>query len=353
MRNVEVMAAAAIAVAAVGVLMMFGNNDGDMMSAAAEHWQEARSFSLPRRALAAVIHRGNFYVVGGVDNRGQYVNTVEFAALGRDGRLGSWRRTSELQRGRFYLAAVAAGDYLYALGGGSGSLGDENQPVASVERARILDDGSLGPWEVISQMNTARRGLKAVVYGDNLYALGGYNGVFLKTMEHAHIAKDGSLGPWITDASAAQIDRYIHAATLFKHYLVLLGGHMRNAGDVSHGDVEIAPIAQDGSIGPWQVMESSLLIPRFMAEAFALGSYLFLAGGHAGDSRLDSVEYARVSLFGDVEEWQQTLPLRLPRSAAAIAVNADRVYIAGGMAENQVLNSVETARLLPAGGLRP
>ncbi len=349
---IPLVVAMTITAVVVGLLVV-GNLQPSSPTAGAVFWNTTRAFDLPRRALSAVAHRGYLYIVGGVDGQGRYVDTVEFSAIGADGSLGSWHRTSALSQGRFYLATVAQGDYLYALGGGSGDLGDNNRPVATVERAHVLPNGSLSPWEPLAGMNTPRRGLKAVVYNGYIYALGGYNGKFLRTMERAHIAEDGTLGAWVTEANEAVVDRYIHSATLFKHFLVLLGGHMQNSDSVSFGDVELAPVRQDASIGNWRMSGGPLSVPRFMASAFSLGSYLYIAGGHNGAARLDSVEYAAVNPFGEVDSWRDALPLHTARSAAAVAVDGNRVYIAGGISDQQVLNTVETVSQGAAGRLLP
>lgn len=335
------------------VILLITNQQHAPNSLESSSWQVTNSFSLPRRALSAVIHHDYFYLVGGVDQQSHYVPEVEFAAVNKDGSLGVWHRTSALGQQRFYLAAVAYGNYLYALGGGTGDIGDNNQPVATVERARILANGSLGPWEFLGNMNTPRRGLKTVVYDGHIYALGGYNGEFLKTMERAKILTNGDLGPWITEKNESQVDRYIHSASVFKHYLVLLGGHMQNQQNLSHGDVELAPVRQDASVGQWRISGGPLIVPRFMAAAFTLGNQLYIAGGHNGAERLATVESAQINPFGELAQWRPALPLTTARSAAAVAVQGDRVYIAGGINGKRVLNTVETAVLTADGSLQP
>jgi hypothetical protein len=156
-------------------------------------WQFTQPMMFARRALAAVSANGYLYALGGVDETGEYVKQVEFAEILPDGTLAPWRQTTALNQGRFYLAAVATESHIYVLGGGTGPLGDNNRPVATVEKAAILPDGSLGPWEYAAQMTTPRRGLKAAIVNNRAYAIGGYNGAFLKSTEHARILSDDTL----------------------------------------------------------------------------------------------------------------------------------------------------------------
>jgi len=154
-------------------------------------WQLVRPFNIPRRALAAVATSRHLYVIGGVDPQGKYVREVEYTSILADGSLAPWKFTSALNQGRFYLAAVSANGYLYAIGGGAGALGDNNQPVNTVEKAQIHPDGSLGPWQPTTGLMTPRRGLKALANESHIYAIGGYNGVFLKSTEHTTISSTG------------------------------------------------------------------------------------------------------------------------------------------------------------------
>ena len=314
-------------------------------------WLEVSSFQYPRRALAATATKDYLYVVGGVDAQGHYVRPVEYAPILANGRLGKWQETSSLGTGRFYLAAVNHLGYLYALGGGGGELGDDNVPLASVERAKINPDGSLQPWQHHSYLTTPRRGLKASVVNDRLYAVGGYSGRFLKSIEHLNLKHPANLAQWQLDPEQAKVDRYIHAAATLNDRLYLLGGHVEKGGPMSYGDVESAAIKADGNLEPWQIAETRLLNARFIASAFALENRLYLLGGHDGSRRLATVEMASVSHAGKVRAWSPLQNLNHKRSATAVALSGSTVFVAGGMDDNGVLRSVEMAQAGPHGAL--
>lgn len=304
-----------------------------------------------RRALAAVSHNGFVYAIGGVNQNGAYVRETEYSRIDKNGNLSPWRLTSKLKQARFYLAAVALDGYIYALGGGTGPLGDNNQPIATVERAKIKANGSLAPWHTVSHMVTPRRGLKAVIYNRTLYAIGGYNGQFLKTVERTEIDTLGNPGQWVTEKNESIVDRYIHSATLSEQNIILLGGHMRNPDTVSYGDVEIAKIGHEQSLGAWRISNTSLLSPRFMAAAISVGHHIYIIGGHNGSKRLSSVEFAGINPFGELTPWQITSPLSKQRSAAAVVSYEDRILVLGGIGTDTVWNSVEMIRKLPDGTL--
>lgn len=293
-------------------------------------WREMAPLHFPRRAAAATSHGDYLYVAGGIDAQDHYVTTVEYSRINTDGSLTPWQQTSALNEGRFYNAVIAFGTYLYAIGGGTGQRGADNYPIASVERAPILADGSLGPWQVETPLTTPRRGLKAVLHDNTIYVIGGYNGQFLKSTEHARITPDGRLSAWQLDAQQSHIDRYIHAATGRGDQLYLLGGHMRNLQQTSYGDVESTHINSDGTLQPWQTEAHPLLTPRLVAEAFVLNHYLYIAGGHNGGDRLTSVEVSRIQNDGRISPWRYTTAMPTPHSATAVATHGNRVYVIGG-----------------------
>ena len=306
-------------------------------------WKEVNPFQIPRRAPAAVAYNGFLYLIGGIDGDDRYVQSVEYAPILADGTLGQWQRTSPIMTGRFYNAAVAFDGYLYTLGGGSGATGEQNYPIASVERARIEPDGSLSSWQTVSHLLTPRRGLKAEIHNNTIYAIGGYNGRFLKSIEQAEIQQDGTLGNWQMERHESIIDRYIHSAAISGDTIYLLGGHMRNPNQPSYSDVESSRIQNNRQLAAWQIERHGLQSPRLVAEAFSLGQYLYIAGGHTGTERLTSVEVSRMNADGTINPWRYTSPLPVARSAYAAATFKNHVYVLGGGGEERPLNSVHMA----------
>ena len=336
------------AVTLAGMILFFiwviqGSSNQPQQSTWVTSWKIEPSFHYPRRAPAAVAYKGFLYIVGGIDGNNRYVHTVEYAAINKDGSLNTWKTTTALKEGRFYNAVIAANGYLYTIGGGSGAPGTHNYPIASVERAKINTDGSLGKWQIVSQLLTPRRGLKAILYQNTIYAIGGYDGRFLKSTERSTIQSDGSLSPWRMEQHDSIIDRYIHSAAKINEHIYLLGGHMKDPRKTSYSDVESSHIQSDMSLGKWQFQADSLQTPRLVAEAFSLNQYIYIAGGHTGNNRLTSVEMSRTDKDGKLAPWRQTTPLLTPRSAYAIATYQNHVYVLGGAGEPLPLNDAHMA----------
>jgi len=316
-----------------------------------DHWQNSGHFNQARRAFTATSNGNYIYIIGGVDANGHYLTSVEYAAIQPDGSLGSWEITKPLNEGRFYLSSVIVDGYIYAIGGATGPLGEDNIPSASVERAKIAANGSLGAWQKQAYLNSPRRGLQSVAYGKHIYALGGYNGVFMKTVERAEIDNNGNIQNWMDESESFLVDRYIHSAAIHQNRIYLIAGHVEKQNIMSYGDVESATILDDGRLSAWSIEKSKLNTPRFIATAISTKHYLYLAGGHDGRDRLTSVEYAPFLPDGSLGNWTETLPLKSGRSATSMVSNNNTLFILGGAGGDNVLNSVETSKFMPNGSL--
>jgi hypothetical protein len=122
---------------------------------------------------------------------GRGSSAAEWATVGSDGQIDSWKPTSALLQPRFLAGSTAAADSIFVIGGYDG------QYLSSVEQARILPDGNLGPWIQATPLPTPREGPAVAVHGNRIYVMGGSNsGVFLRTAEWAEAGPEGHLGHW-------------------------------------------------------------------------------------------------------------------------------------------------------------
>ena len=218
-------------------------------------WQAASSMTTPRRGFAAVTQGTYLYALGGIDGI-QALNSLERAAINADGTLGSWQVVSSMTTARLDFAAVVAEGFLYALGGNNGSW------LSSVERAQINADGSLGSWQVVSSMTTPRSYFAAVVAEGFLYALGGYNGSSsLSSVERAQINADGSLSSWQV-ISSMTLDRYMFSAITVGGYFYALGGFGVNGTNLSSIDNTFANYPVSTSTGSGWIRPSPVTAAR-------------------------------------------------------------------------------------------
>jgi Kelch motif len=307
-------------------------------------WREAVPMTTPRTGAKAVAVHDRIYVMGGgegIPGPNTVHRSVEYCRIRTDGRLEAWKAASPMNTPRIFLAAARSGEVIYALGGEYFPEG-QMRLLNSVEYARVGADGELGPWHATSPMRTPRRSPTAAVVGEYLYAMGGYNGVFLRTVERAKILKEGDLGPWEWVPQQLTTSRYIHGGAAVGNRIYVVGGHLMESGGGSSA-AEWATVDSDGQINSWKTT-SALLQPRFLAGSGGTKEYIFIVGGYDGDY-MNSVEEAHILPDGSLAPWARTSPLPTPREGAAVAVYGEKLYVIGGSNHGVFLRTAEWAEI--------
>lgn len=300
-----------------------------------------------RSGAGAAMSKGHIYLVGGI-NGTIFLKSIEFAPMLQDGGVGAWKDGPRLNMERGFTTATVSGDWLYVLGGANGKNGINL--LATVERAKINLDGSLGPWLLEPKlMQTSRRGTVTVTYKENIYAMGGYSGTFLPTVERAKINPDGSLGPWIYEPSEMNDARYIHGAAIHGDTLYVVGGHNEATGGAL-SSVEYCKINPDGSLGQWS-RTSSLIEARYLTASAVVGDYLYVFGGFNGKAYLQTVEKAKINRDGSLGPWTKTASLSVPREGAAPVVYRDTAYLIGGSNTGGYLTSSDFGKAGASGDI--
>jgi len=202
------------------------------------------------------------YVLGGDSTAsGKPVATVYLGTLNASGAVTSWSTTSALPATVHSCAGVIFNGNVYVAGGS----GSGNAPVATVYRAAIQSDGTLGAWQTLTSLPFARSYFGFGVNGTFLYAFGGDSG---SVTPNDSTQKPSVIG----DVVYAQID--IHSGNLTaagwtlnanklakavtKHTAVVAGGNVLSSGGLYNGastgssEESYAGLNADGSVGSFQ-----------------------------------------------------------------------------------------------------
>jgi len=298
-------------------------------------WKETSGLSGPRAGAAAVIFDDTLFIIGGVDGK-DFLDTTEFARLRKDGSLEPWLPGPRLNEPRGFIDAVVHNGYVYVAGGGNGPNGHNLLPT--VERARILPGGTLGPWETEkNRMNVARRCSKVVATDTALFTFGGYGGALLDTVERADFMPDGSLGEWQLEPETMLLPRYVNGVKKFGSAAYVIGGHDQTRG-IGITDVEWSPLG-DPQQRDWKATQP-LLTGRYGLATVGHGDYLYAMGGLTGLEYLDSVEKSKVNADGRLSAWQMTTPLDVPRAMFSVAEYKEWIYVIGGTSRESYPASV-------------
>jgi Flp pilus assembly protein TadD len=328
-----------------------------------EQWEKTSPMQFNRAGVGAVTDGKHIYAIGGGDylpNGLRIYDTVEYAEVQNDGRLGPWRPTSPLNTTRIYVSTAVFNDTIYVMGGEgiirfwSGAPGEDSPTLLNtVERAKILPDGQLGKWTLEKEkMQYARRGGQLFVRNGWLYAVGGFNGAFLRDVERAPIRPDGSLGPWVHEKNLTTRVRYISGYAQYNDRLYLFGGHLHSA-EMAVSSVETAEVERDASVGEWKEI-SDMITRRFLTDSVRMDSTVYVLAGQ-NTVALTATEHAEIQPDGSLSPWESDTPLNVPRRAAGAVRVGDALYVLGGMngpiGRATAVNSVELAYRKPGARL--
>ncbi len=277
------------------------------------------------RSRAGWVVLGNrLCAIGGAGAAGSLAS-VECAPVAADGALGAFADAGvTLGTARAAAALAVIGSWLYVIGGENGS-----GPLRSLERAPIAADGTLGGFVAAGNLITRRAGAVALVLGDTLHVLSGWDGTELDDRyESAAIAADGDLGvftvsedqvPKLRGGIAGVVGPYVEVIGLDKNKRATISGD----GFGSFGDDDGSPL-------------------RGEVSGTVAGDWLFVTGGVEKPQNL----YATRMSQAGVSPMSTAGTLVTPRLASGAVVLGDWLYILGGETPGgQPLASIERARL--------
>lgn len=304
-------------------------------------WKQTNALTTPRAGAAILEHNGVIYALGGVDGK-DFMNSTEWTRVKDNGELEPWRAGPALNEARGFTDAAQHGEFVYIVSGGNGPAG--HNLLRSIERARILPSGELGPWERETQgLMLPRRCVKVFVMGNRLYASGGYSGTLLDTVESAAIGADGHLGAWRMESTKLTQARYVHGAKAFGSHAYMVGGHNQSQG-AGLATVELTTVRADGNLGTWE-STTPLHEGRYGHSVAHYRNFIYALGGLDGARYLRTIEKAALTDAGTVKAWNAAAPLAVARANFGVVVAKDRMYIVGGANQDGYFSAVEMANL--------
>lgn len=271
------------------------NNDS---GAPASYSSSANLFPTDRFGASATVNNGKIYVAGGcvgILDCNNATNIVEYAALNPNGTIGSWTATGALPSDRVYGQLEQAGGTLYYMGGQD----DAEVPQSTIYYATPASDGSISAWSTASgaigdtagAAASVRTQFGATVWNNRIYIAGGFDSgknststLFVSPQLNSggNIAADS----WTTSTSI-NVPRNGATAVAYANNLYILGGH---DGINFLSDVQYTQINADGTLDSWSYTAS---LPRNVshADGFAANGYMYIFGGKQSDIRCTTNTY--------------------------------------------------------------
>lgn len=228
------------------------------------------------------------YILGGAGK------DIERSTIGVDGTLGPFElvSTTALTVSRLGPAASIIGNYLYVFGGNIGT-----GTTASIERALINPDSSLGTFvHFADSVATAYTFLTTSIVGYDIYVFYGsdMNAQPQNMVQRAQIDVNGSLGVFEV-ATDITVDVQNSIGASLGPGTMMIGGYLYALG--RQPDVERARITTTGvpALGPFTAVPDVTVMPSRFIEAIAvIGNYAYLVGGTSGRVILSSVSRAEL-----------------------------------------------------------
>ena len=281
-------------------------------------------------------------------------------ATGAESRrwLAAWQETTPMRDVRSSAAYYAANGVIYMMGGIGGEVvrSKAGEDVAeatrrmfmrSTEYARVQPDGSLSKWQPGPELNEKRGYFSAAGHGNHIYVVGGARGPhgtkLLDSVERAEIKPDGTLGPWQLEEQRLNIPRRCVKLAVVGNYLYAFGGF----GGILLNTVERAEIKPDGTLGEWLVEENEFTTRRYIHGVARVGDGVYQIGGHNKETGggITRVEWSRQDEEGYFNPWSPATPLQKGRFGPAIAVHDGFIYAIGGLSGPVYLDSIERTHI--------
>ncbi|KAJ1529501.1 hypothetical protein ONE63_006274 [Megalurothrips usitatus] len=135
-------------------------------------WKTSIPMSTPRAFHGLVSVGGILYAIGGKNEDGTIINSVERY----DPNENRWFTVASLHEARYDFGCVAIDHFIYVAGG----IGGQQYWLRSVERYDTLTN----QWSFLTPMSLARASFGITVSDNRIYCIGGYNGVnYTNTVE--------------------------------------------------------------------------------------------------------------------------------------------------------------------------
>jgi hypothetical protein len=280
-------------------------------------WEEGPALPEPRTDAAVAVYAGVIYLVGGIDENGEALNTIlTMKSDPESGELGEWTEIEgyALPEARSAASAVAISDGLAVLGGRDSS----GAPTTTVWKSTQDLQGKLKAFEAQAPLPLALADATAAQIGDFLWVYGGSD-------DNGPIGgvERGQLGTGKPPVDSRP-GRNIHPPGTEPDPIKVLGWATNNSVNL--------PAARTATAG------------------FSANGVLYVVGGDDGNGPQNEVYWTVPNATGDLPGWSHLDVMDLPEAglsgASPVAVGSSALVI-GGETKDGLTGSRVAANLAP------
>jgi N-acetylneuraminic acid mutarotase len=309
--------AAAIAIAVVASaqfnqnVIQTGTNALPEPIASPPVWSEGEPMPIPRTEIAGAAVGSKIYIIGGFDQRGRAVSTVEVY----DPQADQWNASAPLPWPLHHAAAASYNGTLYVVGG---YLAD-NEPTDKL----LAYDPQADSWQELAPMPTSRGALAANFVNGTLYAVGGVNSSFgfpafpLATNE----AYDPETDSWAQKMPMPTPRQHLASVVLYDR-LYVIGGRIDGlSSNLDSNEMYDALPDNWTELAPMPSKRGGLAA----ASSDADGS-IYVFGGESPAGTFNNNESYRPA----TDKWFSATPMPDARHGLAAVTVDNEIYVIGG-----------------------
>lgn len=269
-------------------------------------WESLAPLPQRRQEVGVAELDGRIYVVGGFNDAGQVVDTVE----SYDPSTDAWLTAAPLPRPLHHVTAAAVGGRLYAIGG-------LRTLAFTAVGSLYAYDPATDAWQSRATLPRARGAAAAAVIDGLIYVAGGLRGVSIADFA---VYSPGSNSWTVLDPVPTARDHLGAAAINGTFYAVggRAGGHLFNVLE-----------AYDPLSASWTTRQPMPTARGGLAVA-ALGGHLFTFGGE-GNPQNPLGTFPQTETYDpSTNRWEMLPDMPTPRHGTAAAAYGDRIFVPGG-----------------------
>jgi hypothetical protein len=316
-----------------GAITSYDDGELQLAYSATGFTSSSATESLPygRSSMGVVAAGGFLYSVGGTYSTSYssgYADQVASAMINTDGSLEPWDSSLEsLPTGTTTVALATDGHCLVSAGGYTS--GDNT--AEEVYTAELLGDGSIGPWQAQAPLSSGRSYSGAAAVRGYVYLIGGQDSSgTTDEVSYAKLGPDCAIDSWSSTTSLPYA-RYGHAVTAAEGHIYVVGGNYGSG--ISQRVYRATPNA-DGSISSWN-RETDLPRDLYYLGAAVANGYLIIGGGDDGSNTRDETYYAGIAADGSIGAWGTgTASLSGDRRMHALVAWDGFLYQVGGRSDH-------------------
>ena len=273
-------------------------------------WTTGANMITPRTDFTGAALNEKIYVIGGLNNEGKTMSTVEYYNPKTD----TWRTASPLPERLDHAAAAVYNGTLYVVGGYARE-GFPGHPNPS-DRLYIYNPSS-DKWDEGKSMSQGRGALTANFINGTLYAVGGVDNY---GVSNSNTAYDPLLDEW-TDKRPMPTTREHLASAVVDGKLYVIGGRVESFRYNLDANEVYDPIRDS-----WTALEAMPSKRGGLAAASSANGNIYVFGGEEPHGTFNNNE----KYDPNTNKWTPELPMPTARHGLVAAAINDRIYVVGG-----------------------